>query len=471
MGGYGRGRGRAGAGAGPGESRPTPGGAAKGAAKGSAAGRGWSMGKGRDQSRDGTPDQWKGGCAAAAAAGGAQPCGAAAALSVICAYEPKRCAVVDAPGRGPAEFAGAHRIVGGSVGVQHAALLSAEGEVLCHGENNIGQLGVGDRERREALAAARLPWPAAAVSCGAAFAVAVRRGGTAVCSWGFSGSGSLGRPGDDFAGRLASTPAEVPGLPHGDPVAFLAVGSDAVIAVTQSDQAYGWGNKAVLGLVHVSDRDNLPDARRIAALSGRGLLRIAVGLRFAVAETRSGGVLTWGARRQEPEPLRAAAGIALPLRSMAAGIQCVAAADGRGQLWCSWGATVEFAPAGLPESELVVRVATRSTLSSPDFVAAATAWGHLWDCREGALRRIAGLRGPPQVLLPCGGPAASRIILIPDLSCGLARCRLFLLAAGRRVLLPGGQMRRAALIPFLVDEDYIFKEHEAPHCGGAEESE
>eukprot|EP01062_Namystynia_karyoxenos_P012052 TRINITY_DN14320_c1_g1_i1.p1 TRINITY_DN14320_c1_g1~~TRINITY_DN14320_c1_g1_i1.p1 ORF type:complete len:473 (+),score=59.34 TRINITY_DN14320_c1_g1_i1:82-1500(+) len=339
--------------------------------------------------------------------------------------------------------------------LDHTALLTAGGAVLCEGHNTAGQLGVGHRARRRGPVAARLPWRAAAVNCGLGFTVALRRGGTAVCSWGHHPK--IGRDGD------TTIPAEVPGLPNGDPVALLKAGGDHTIAVTESDEAYGWGENGS-GELALSDGDSVVASPIcIAALSGRGLRRLACGAGFSVAETRRKELLCWGKRLGRislPTSLFGSEGVAFPLRDLATALTGgVAAADALGRLWCSWSAEGISCYAHLPPGERVARVAGTMTRYMEDFFVALTVHGALWHCRWGGARRITAARAPLQVLLPCGGPVASRIILSADLSCGLARCRLLLLAAGRRGLLPGGQIQRVAIIPFLVAECSVFDEH------------
>eukprot|EP01062_Namystynia_karyoxenos_P053404 TRINITY_DN43237_c0_g1_i1.p1 TRINITY_DN43237_c0_g1~~TRINITY_DN43237_c0_g1_i1.p1 ORF type:complete len:405 (+),score=59.11 TRINITY_DN43237_c0_g1_i1:94-1308(+) len=349
------------------------------------------------------------------------------------------------------------RPLGCAVGWAHTVVLSARGALLCRGTNRVGQLGVGDCTPRPAFVTVRLLEPAAAVSCGLNFSVAASRGGAAVYSWGWAHEGRLGH----CCG--AALPAEVLRLPL-DPVVLLEAGGGFAIAVTRSDLAYGWGTNWSNVLALGAEVPIQWAPTRIAALSGRGIRRLACGVAFAVAETRSGGLLVWGVlpgsrqRSESPRQLRAGpGGIAFPLRSLAAG-SAAAAADAAGQLWCLWHGESELARAGLPAAACVVRVACTGRVQPkcPEYVVALTVEGFLWDCTPAFCRRITAGR-PGQGLLPCGGSCAKHIALIADPSCGLRRCRLLLLAAERRGMIPGGEMRRVALTPFLVDEDWIFE--------------
>eukprot|EP01062_Namystynia_karyoxenos_P022843 TRINITY_DN18790_c0_g1_i1.p1 TRINITY_DN18790_c0_g1~~TRINITY_DN18790_c0_g1_i1.p1 ORF type:complete len:470 (+),score=52.62 TRINITY_DN18790_c0_g1_i1:69-1412(+) len=421
-------------------------GAGYGAVKGSVTGRAGAKGKGREHAK-GKEQRTRDG---AVAGGGAQSGGAAAVLAAICAYDPSSGTIIDAPG-----LTTDHPIVDCCIGLNHASLLTARGEVLCWGNNNSGQLGVGDRRPRVGLRAARLPWPAHAVSSGNCFSVALRRGGGAICSWGWRDQGRLGRGGD------TAVPAAVVGLPRGDPVSLLAAGGAAVIAVTQSGEAYGWGGIEAMCGGGVRDSQC---AVRLPLLCGRGFKRLACGCDFGLAETHEGTLMAFGHVPGQPytapRSLRPSAGrVAFPLRSLAAGHYAAAAADAAGRLWCLW-PQQDLAGAVLPPSERVVRAAVAG-LATDRFAVALTAEGRLWECQPGATCRsivhaARVLQGT--VLLPCRGSCADRIVFTPDPSCGLSRCRLLFLIAGRCGLLPGGQMRRAALATFLMDECWIFEE-------------
>eukprot|EP01062_Namystynia_karyoxenos_P010783 TRINITY_DN13837_c0_g1_i1.p1 TRINITY_DN13837_c0_g1~~TRINITY_DN13837_c0_g1_i1.p1 ORF type:complete len:448 (+),score=62.21 TRINITY_DN13837_c0_g1_i1:109-1452(+) len=430
------------------------GGAGSGAGARDARGAGYGAGQGRGSG---------------AAAGG----GAPAALAAICAIDPRHI-----PGRDvPVLPAPANTAAIGS-GNGHIHLLTAQGEVFSMGENDEGQLGTGDHARRprDGLRATRLPWPAAAVSCGWSFSVALCRGGAAVCSWGGAHRGQLGRD------NIGCLPCMVQGLPSGDPVVLLEAGHGFAIAITRSGEAFGWGSNACQQLALGYKGSEAAHPVRIAALSGRGVRRLACGDVFFVAETSGGELLFGGSLNyrmvNDPQPLHVRPdAVAFPLRSLAAVESrtggAVAAADAGGRLWCQFGRMLT--PFGLPPEERVVRVAGCTCGEEvlmgmrqvrPVFVA-LTAWWHLWECSGPSTdicRRITSARAPPLGLLPWGGCVANRIVLIPDLSCGLRRCRLLLLAAGRRRLLPGGQMQRAALVPYLVAEDLII---EAPSAGRA----
>eukprot|EP01062_Namystynia_karyoxenos_P017618 TRINITY_DN16504_c2_g1_i1.p1 TRINITY_DN16504_c2_g1~~TRINITY_DN16504_c2_g1_i1.p1 ORF type:complete len:509 (+),score=47.73 TRINITY_DN16504_c2_g1_i1:72-1598(+) len=360
-----------------------------------------------------------------------------AALSVLCAYDPRDGLVAPAPELGPLGVWGLPRDC--SEGGAHTALVTAQGLVLSAGENSRGQLGSGDQAPRAALTASRLPWPAAAVRCGNRFSVALRRGGTAVCRWGLL---------ERFEG--VEVPTELGGLPAGDPVVLLEAGSTFCIMVTASGNVYGCGSNIQLcigtGFTEVPKHSE--------SLSKLRLRRLACAVDFAVGEASCGAVAIWGNHmRLGPTTLPCTMRWSYPLLSLAAGGRVVAAADSMGNLWSVDGSSGSCQKAPLPAGVRAVRVAVARSI-----IVALSADGRLWNCAQGGSCRSIHAANPglPLGLLPCGGVAARRFVLIPNPSCGYHRCRLLLLAAGRRVLLPGGEMQRAALIPFLIEEEYLF---------------
>eukprot|EP01062_Namystynia_karyoxenos_P055712 TRINITY_DN46773_c0_g1_i1.p2 TRINITY_DN46773_c0_g1~~TRINITY_DN46773_c0_g1_i1.p2 ORF type:complete len:428 (+),score=120.35 TRINITY_DN46773_c0_g1_i1:90-1373(+) len=224
--------------------------------------------------------------------------------------------------------------VAASCGVDHVAVLQGDGQVLCAGANRHGQLGGGSRDAAEhpELVRVPLPWPAERVCCGPAVTAALERGGGRVCTWGDARFGMLGRE-----CNCGAEPGEVEGLPRGDPVVQLEVFCGGVYCITAADQTWSWGT---------ADGENEEPRRaprQIAALSGRGIRRLAVCSDFAVAETASGKVLGWEVKQlsplaedtEEPPEVELGEG-ALPLRSLSAGHSHIAAVGANGKLWV-WG--------------------------------------------------------------------------------------------------------------------------------------
>eukprot|EP01062_Namystynia_karyoxenos_P054235 TRINITY_DN44505_c0_g1_i1.p1 TRINITY_DN44505_c0_g1~~TRINITY_DN44505_c0_g1_i1.p1 ORF type:complete len:396 (+),score=89.83 TRINITY_DN44505_c0_g1_i1:77-1189(+) len=343
-----------------------------------------------------------------------------------------------------------------SEGWDHTAAVSG-GVVRCAGSSSGGRLGVSSGGAPELRSAAPcLPWAASAVSAGFGFTVALRRGGGGVCSWGCADNGRLGRGGD------GAEPVEVCGLPRRDSVTLLSAGDAFVIAVTAAGEAYGWGADDCGQLGRGSCGGWQAEPVRLAPLCARGIRRLACGAAFAVAETHE-ELLWWGSRGEEgqAEPAQLSVGaVVFPLRCMAAGVAHAAAVDACGAVWLlPRGELAGPVRVALPGEERAVRVAAACSRFGQSATVILTERGTLFACAKPASCRNISAAHPelPLGLLPHGGSSARRVLLVPDPSCGKERLRMLLLAAERRPLLPRGEMRRIALVPFLVDEDYIFE--------------
>eukprot|EP01062_Namystynia_karyoxenos_P006907 TRINITY_DN12413_c0_g1_i7.p1 TRINITY_DN12413_c0_g1~~TRINITY_DN12413_c0_g1_i7.p1 ORF type:complete len:391 (+),score=26.94 TRINITY_DN12413_c0_g1_i7:89-1174(+) len=314
----------------------------------------------------------------AAAAAGEQRSGAAAALAAVCAYDPATRSVAAVP-----ELAAALPVADASLSSTHTALVDPRGAALCCGSNEWGELGVSDRRPRQGLASALLPWPAAAVRCGSFFSVALRRGGTALCSWGGSirsFSGPRRRRQRAYRGARAAA-----GGPNGS----------ARCGPTERNRHHSERRGLRLGRQHLRaarSRCTHPCGVHSHPHPGAELPR-------AVAHSLWGSCLSRRNQRQRellcwehlhsspPVPLRARHGrVAFPLRSLAA--SCTAAvADAHGRLWCVWDAGQcqdGLHCGGLPAGERAVRVAPISGIGmgKEGVFVVATAAGRLWDCRK-----------------------------------------------------------------------------------------
>eukprot|EP01062_Namystynia_karyoxenos_P013780 TRINITY_DN14952_c0_g1_i4.p1 TRINITY_DN14952_c0_g1~~TRINITY_DN14952_c0_g1_i4.p1 ORF type:complete len:305 (+),score=53.75 TRINITY_DN14952_c0_g1_i4:600-1514(+) len=270
-------------------------------------------------------------------------------------------------------------------------------------------------------------------------------------------------------------PADVLGLPADDPIVLLEAGMCGVVAVTASGLALGWGWCFIGGISRFEDG---PGAVRIAALSGCRLRSLACGFALTVAETESGALLcwSWGDEDAAQPPLPAVDGNIFPLRCLVAADWHFAYADAVGRVWHQrWMPTrsLTFHAAGgaaagsrsclrfpwlaeLPEQQRAVRVATTGQAQQvAPVVVALTECGELWECSElGPCRSISAAQPElPRGLLPYGGPAARRILLVQDSSGGKARLVLFARIA-MRIGVPSDPVREL-LPPFVVHEAYI----------------
>eukprot|EP01062_Namystynia_karyoxenos_P017286 TRINITY_DN16351_c0_g1_i1.p1 TRINITY_DN16351_c0_g1~~TRINITY_DN16351_c0_g1_i1.p1 ORF type:complete len:534 (+),score=101.47 TRINITY_DN16351_c0_g1_i1:110-1603(+) len=353
-------------------------------------------------------------------------------------------------------FARAAGALSCSVGFEEVAFVTRKGKVLFFSRSC--------SSRHSARRTARLPWPAATVSCGFVGHVALRRGGGAICAFGRE-LWEKPTQGDPVWDSLPEGP------PPADPIVAVDAGHGFFAGLRASGTVFREGGPrrdADSGTNSDTSIGTLPPCQEgIQPISaGAGALRfrrIACSGDALLGETES-GILTgsWPFKRLQPAPATA---VALPLRCLAGSRGHFTLVDALGCVWHNIDFFRRtFKRAMLPAGKLAVRAAAAAVAPHCIIVVALTDCGELWDCSDRLhCRSISAAQLElPRGLLPYGGSEARRIILIPDTSCGLPRCRLLLLIAGRRLLLPGGLMQRAALVPFLVDEDFIFDQQPPP---------
>eukprot|EP01062_Namystynia_karyoxenos_P005444 TRINITY_DN11907_c0_g1_i1.p1 TRINITY_DN11907_c0_g1~~TRINITY_DN11907_c0_g1_i1.p1 ORF type:complete len:454 (+),score=97.25 TRINITY_DN11907_c0_g1_i1:99-1364(+) len=322
----------------------------------------------------------------------------------------------------PVHAAGSSPLVSWSDSGCLRTALTAAGTVLCRMAAN------------GPLQAEELPWPAAAeVACGNGFAAALRADRRAICSWAdwrvvTIGGRGLGREVDPALQDMCR-PTELAGLPATDPVALFGVGSEAVLAVTEGQQAFGWGNSYHLG----QESQYITQPTVLPAFCGRRFRRLACGAGFSVAECASdpsdgvgGRVLAWGpagpgsgqgcALRELP-----IADCKLPLRCLACAADFAAAADAVGAVYV-WRVSTGPERVELPAGKRAESVACGATPGTEGVVVALTDNGELYDCSDPAncvdIRSIY-TQLPPD-LAPHGGGMQEYVVCLPRESAVLA---------------------------------------------------
>jgi GH25 family lysozyme M1 (1,4-beta-N-acetylmuramidase) len=231
-----------------------------------------------------------------------------------------------------------------SFGLRHGCALQTGGAPVCWGDAAEGQLGVaaetvaGRRQRRPYRGAAEPPPGApalASLAAGWLHTCGLAADGEVVC-WGDHDRGQLGRAAPGPAA------AAVEGL--GKEAVALAAGGLHTCAVVAGGSVSCWGNGSHGQLGREIDGDS-PAPLAVQGLSGAAL-SLAAGAYHACALLEGGAVSCWGdnrfgqlgdgTRTGRPEP-RPVAGLAAPVRELAAGtaFTCALLIDGRVQCWGS----------------------------------------------------------------------------------------------------------------------------------------
>lgn len=163
-----------------------------------------------------------------------------------------------------------------AAGGAHALALLDDGSVIAWGQNESGQLGLGDVLFRPRPATVTLPRPAVAVAAGRLFSLALLDDGR-VYSW---GANTIGQLGDGERLALAE-PVEVVGLRD---VVAIAAGSEHALALKSDGSVWAWGANASGQL-----GDGSYKASRVPVATGLvGIQRIRAGgsQSFAVSARR-----------------------------------------------------------------------------------------------------------------------------------------------------------------------------------------
>jgi alpha-tubulin suppressor-like RCC1 family protein len=186
------------------------------------------------------------------------------------------------------------------VGSSHAMALGRGGDVFVWGDNESGQLGIGNFENRQIIAVNNSFPPVKQIHCGANHS-AVLTQKNEVYLWGHGahgriGNGEIERVGADERHRsFFPVPIVLRTL---EPIVQISCGVDHTLAVGASGcWAWGCGSGGKLG---IGDQQDRTQPNLIPALRGRSVLQVAASTWFSLAivaypPVLSGGyVYSWG---------------------------------------------------------------------------------------------------------------------------------------------------------------------------------
>ena len=197
----------------------------------------------------------------------------------------------------PAPVRGLNRVVAVAAGYDHALALQADGSVWAWGQNDCGQLGIGNTVRqREPVRIPDLSGVAIAASLGR-FSLALSADGS-VWGWGVNTSENLGAESTDvcvsqevphsgvFHSCLRPTRVRTP-----TGVTGIAAGTSHCLAVLVDGMVWGWGAN-LYGQV-IEGPDN-PRGVPVQIHALRGVRTVAAGSMHSLALLADGTVLAWG---------------------------------------------------------------------------------------------------------------------------------------------------------------------------------
>jgi len=209
---------------------------------------------------------------------------------------------------------GSDGIVEVCVGGNFACGRTAEGEVRCWGDNDVGQLGDGiENERAESASRVRGLEGVLHLACGEVHACALRGDGGGVWCWGDNTFGQLGRGSELDLSREA---LRVEGLEN---ARTIAVGGDSSCALFDEGPPRCWGSN---GSGQLGDGSTRSSDRPVAASAVGAVRELALGTDHACAvrgTDAASEVVCWGlgdggalgprARRRNFEPVEPFGGV------------------------------------------------------------------------------------------------------------------------------------------------------------------
>lgn len=214
----------------------------------------------------------------------------------------------------PAQVQG-FNAVAAARGYRHTLLLKADGTVWACGDNSDGQLGDGTTTDRDRPTQVTGLTDVVVIGAGSGSSLALRRDGT-LWAWGDNSQGQLGGGADDTDPH--SVPTQVPGLTD---VFDVAAGKDHVLAITSQGALWAWGlNQSG----QVGDGSSGADADVFApkAITLPAPARaIFANANYSFAIVEGGAVYGWGQNfngqlglgmadtTEQPAPVLAAAGL------------------------------------------------------------------------------------------------------------------------------------------------------------------
>lgn len=170
-----------------------------------------------------------------------------------------------------------------SAATYHACALTADGKVVCWGDNQYGQLGAGASAPHLTPAEVTGLMNAVGVSTGDSHTCAVIAGGQVEC-WGENGDGQLG----DGTTISHTVPAPVSGITN---ALTVTVGTNHSCAVTGTGDVRCWGNNSLCQLA-----DGTVESRStpVTPFGLASVIAIDAGPRYTCAVTNAGAVKCWG---------------------------------------------------------------------------------------------------------------------------------------------------------------------------------
>lgn len=238
-------------------------------------------------------------------------------------------------------------IVDMALGISHACVLFASGDLRCWGSNEDGELGqghtmdLGDDPGELPVADIALEEPAIQVSAGSYHTCVVLESQDVRC-WGWNGAGQLGNGGYQPLSAPPDVDADV-----GAKVVEIAGGHFHTCVVTTQGKVRCWG-EAMDGQLGYGDEVALLQPNKMDVPTVVGVEQVVLGRRSSYAVTDDGTVRSWGANNVgqlgtltpanwgDDDPPGTAIVLTVPAVRLSVGAEHVCALTAGGEVHC-WG--------------------------------------------------------------------------------------------------------------------------------------
>ena len=179
-----------------------------------------------------------------------------------------------------------NHIISISAYVYHCVCLDNYGNVFTFGNNNRGQLGIGEDVSHTSIPQkVNLP-PCAQISCGEYFTMCLSESGE-VYSFGYNQNGQLGLGNNE---EIYNSPQVISSLKG---VEFIECGGDHVFCKSLHNEIYCWGNNEY-GQLGLGNTDNQNTPILCSSLSNEDVIDIKCGYNHTLVLTSNGDVLSCG---------------------------------------------------------------------------------------------------------------------------------------------------------------------------------
>ena len=183
-------------------------------------------------------------------------------------------------------------VIAVAAGFGHSLVLRRDGTIMASGKNNAGQLGLGDTERRNTFTDVPNLWGVVDIDGGSVHSIAVTVLGD-VFTWGYGWAMGQGGRGLIFPSQYLVPTKVIGGGIEDARMVQVAVGSMHSMALTASGILYTWG-KGESGQLGHGRRGDLAVPSVVGGIGG-AVVGVAGGLYHSLVTTGDGRVLVFGA--------------------------------------------------------------------------------------------------------------------------------------------------------------------------------